>query len=51
MDIVPCMECGYPCSPGEPFRLGHDHDGVEVWMQRWTCVKGHLYMLEVRTNP
>lgn len=41
--------CGAPVEPDrEAFRLGVDHDGNEVFMQRWTCIVGHFYMTEVR---
>jgi hypothetical protein len=34
---------------GGPKLTGWDSEGSPVYMQKWMCVRGHWYMVEVRT--
>ena len=37
---------GHAVPEHEPYLMGHDHDGGEVWFRRWLCDAGHRYDLE-----
>jgi len=47
---TPCLEpeCDALAWPeGDARIIGKDHDGHDVWMQRFFCVKGHHYDVEL----